>query len=1759
MSDEGLMQAGQSTVDLLRGLPQRDFLLLAKSCIHNAASVLDIGCGIGDYLQYTNAHQRVVAVEPHLPYLEKSRLRVPWAIFHNTDALTFLQSTDERFDLVLLIDVVEHLEAEEAQKLVHEAIRHSCGIVLSLIPIGTHEQRHDAWNLGGEYWQTHRSTWDERSVRELGFSFVQVWKNWYMWEEGKAHKSRDTSLAMWIKNFEEQAITVQIKPDGDPTHLRRTLRSVSAQSFPVLKVKIEPPQNPDEQTVADEFVRHDTRFEYDSQQQINVRVREHNVGTSDNRSVVTLRAGDVLRPFALERRIAGNAQKNVVPIVSVVILVTEQTQYLYQALERLLVQTHSVWEAIVVASNCIPPDLTEYVERDVRIHQRAGTFNSVSDALNEGMKSAHGDYVCWLDADDLFMPEKLELQLKAFEHAGATDTIVFGRYELIDLGGNPLPLPNQVSLYLGLYLPQLLKSEYVGFSTVMFPARLIPRVCEHLSGIRRASTHVLWIYLAMDGVRLHAMEGNLVSKRIVLSPPVVHRLLVQRIETLYLIDSLLREHPFEKFYRHVDFRREEDFQKFLEQFIELISDPGAFINHPLLKKRFWEWSLKGFSHLGPVRGERILRKAARFFGEHRNRGPFYVEYARYLSKIASKEVQSMRKSPPSRQEFPPKDDEFGRLLLDYALERLRSNDVETADAALDVFVEHWSPVNEALFERFLGATFLRGQYPLFTRGFQFVHDWSQVSDRVKAFYLWAQRMLDVPEERLLPVLRTIADNTICERIERWNQAHTASLLPDASIQKWNFRLVGFAVLHELDLRCAECHQEFRWSVSLNLSLHPSCATLICPHCLAPFEFSDAHLYSYFLKHMPEEAPQKEMKSGRPKIAFVMRYSHIIGGGVKMMFKHASWLTKLGCDVTIYSDAPAPTWTPVPGKFVRLNDHYDLPKKGYDLVVVMCVYDIPKVLTKYSAARTVHFCQGYEGYHVGREYNELRSDKFFFTELHRLPVKRVVVSQHLVEFFAKKFNCESKYVPNGLNHDVFFPNPAARKEPYSLLFIGNPNEPLKGVVFLLKTLEEIQKSRQRIEGLVLHVVWGSTRRDEEIKSVDMPGYTVRYHEGLSSEEVADLINRVELVVNTSWYEGFSLPMLEAMACGTPAVTTQNMGAESFCRDGVNSFVVEYGDINRLGNIIIDVLKKRIDLTEIIRNGLETARQYSEENSMQAFVSVYAELLGKPFTEGRVAQFLSSTGLSKPQLQREKTRSQKPLFSVLVPTYNQAQYLPASLQSLIAQTDSDWEAIIVDDGSMDATPEVARRYALFDERIHYIRKPNGGVGSALNEGLKHARGEWICWLSSDDMFEPEKLALHREYIKQYPESKFFHTHYNVFLEEQGHKVPAVEIGISQMPAEDDYLLSFMYTNYINGISTCIHRSVFETVGGFSPSLRHGQDYDMWLRIASWYRPHFINHRTCVTRVHANQGTSSFPEAGIFDSARAAVLFLNQHSFTQLFPLADLTDRQQAFRAVEKTLAVAADPKSFLNQLGFSKVLIDRLHEWVSRYCPISFRPELIGQLHTVISACEHSTASEDVKEAFRSLSGVGDDNFQFKPFDPFAEAQRYVHQLERAGEYRKAYLVRRYLEWYGYRDEHQGETVATWEQLLKSGWEAYKQEEYSKAVSTLSQCLDLMARSREPRSGELVEELHVLVGECSLRLGEFERAKAVFEEALKKNPQSSAACAGLGEVFYQSELHQYAKTMFEWAVRNDPMNQRAKKRLVEVNRKLGFPAEHVQLVE
>jgi len=214
----------------------------------------------------------------------------------------------------------------------------------------------------------------------------------------------------------------------------------------------------------------------------------------------------------------------------------------------------------------------------------------------------------------------------------------------------------------------------------------------------------------------------------------------------------------------------------------------------------------------------------------------------------------------------------------------------------------------------------------------------------------------------------------------------------------------------------------------------------------------------------------------------------------------------------------------------------------------------------------------------------------------------------------------------------------------------------------------------------------------------------------------------------------------------------------------------------------------------------------------------------------------------------------LVSVVIPTYNRADLLPEAIESALKQTYRNIEVLVVDDGSNDDTPEVCGRYG---SRIRYVRKENGGIGSALNRGIAEMRGEWFKWLSSDDYLQPEavELLLRKAWEEN---AKIVYGSYRIV--DRDRRV------VGFHPERNWDYLSFaaqLVRQHVgNGSSVLIHKSVFEKVGLFDEHLKAGEDYDLWLRACLLHKFRF----KCVTafilnyRAHEKQLTAQVKEQAL-----------------------------------------------------------------------------------------------------------------------------------------------------------------------------------------------------------------------------------------------------------------------------------------------------------
>ena len=189
-----------------------------------------------------------------------------------------------------------------------------------------------------------------------------------------------------------------------------------------------------------------------------------------------------------------------------------------------------------------------------------------------------------------------------------------------------------------------------------------------------------------------------------------------------------------------------------------------------------------------------------------------------------------------------------------------------------------------------------------------------------------------------------------------------------------------------------------------------------------------------------------------------------------------------------------------------------------------------------------------------------------------------------------------------------------------------------------------------------------------------------------------------------------------------------------------------------------------------------------------------------------------------------------ISVIIPTYNRKKTLARAIQSVINQSLSPFEILIIDDGSNDGTEEWVKENF---QNIKYIYQNNRGVSSARNIGIENANGDWVAFLDSDDEWLSNKLHEQVIAIESNPKIKFFHT--NEIWIRNG-------VRVNQMKKHKKYgghiFEKCLDICRVSPSSVLIQKEVFDNIGVFDESLRVCEDYDLWLRITSKYPVVFLD---------------------------------------------------------------------------------------------------------------------------------------------------------------------------------------------------------------------------------------------------------------------------------------------------------------------------------
>ncbi len=225
---------------------------------------------------------------------------------------------------------------------------------------------------------------------------------------------------------------------------------------------------------------------------------------------------------------------------------------------------------------------------------------------------------------------------------------------------------------------------------------------------------------------------------------------------------------------------------------------------------------------------------------------------------------------------------------------------------------------------------------------------------------------------------------------------------------------------------------------------------------------------------------------------------------------------------------------------------------------------------------------------------------------------------------------------------------------------------------------------------------------------------------------------------------------------------------------------------------------------------------------------------------------------------------PLVSIVVPTYNRAQYVRRALDSVLAQSVRDWELLLIDDGSTDETPRIAANYAReLNDRFAYLRQTNQGSSAARNRGIDAARGRFVAFLDSDDEFLPNKLERQLRLFEIRPDLGFAYSDY-IFLDIDGSRydramkakwpfagsVPHAKIEPGLCICTGDLFDSLLQDYFIATIVGMVRRDVLGTTIRFPVQHAYAEEWLFYLKVAKACPAGFVDEALCVH--HATAGS-------------------------------------------------------------------------------------------------------------------------------------------------------------------------------------------------------------------------------------------------------------------------------------------------------------------
>ncbi len=445
------------------------------------------------------------------------------------------------------------------------------------------------------------------------------------------------------------------------------------------------------------------------------------------------------------------------------------------------------------------------------------------------------------------------------------------------------------------------------------------------------------------------------------------------------------------------------------------------------------------------------------------------------------------------------------------------------------------------------------------------------------------------------------------------------------------------------------------------------------------------------------------------------------------------------------------------------------------------------------------------------------------------------AKSMLERHGVKSKISVVYCGADLNECKFYPREESRRkyhideQDYVVALIGRIQFVQKGHDILLNAIYEhrhrLRNIKGNIKGNIKFFIVGDGPDGEILKSrVKAQGLEDIVTFVPWENNLSHIYSAIDMVIIPSRFEGIPIVMLEAMYYGLPIVASNIDGMAELLPQ---EWLFKLDNTQSLIETILRV--KGSDNTSII-----------SKNKSHIMITANVEKFGVKYYEAICEQIeiTSSDSLTIPKV------------SVIIPAYNAMNFLPQTVESVLKQTFTNFEILIVNDGSKDNIKEWYENN-IKDPRVKLISQENKGLSAARNLGIAVTKGEYIAFLDADDLWKPKKLEKQVRCFEKDPKVGLVYT-WTAFIDELDNPIGRI---ISSNIEGNAWEKMVVNDKISNGSSAMVRRICFDKVGLFDSNVNSTSDRDMWIRIAEHYSFAVVKEPLTLYRRHSQNMTNNY----------------------------------------------------------------------------------------------------------------------------------------------------------------------------------------------------------------------------------------------------------------------------------------------------------------